>query len=44
MTKWEKLGKFIGYLLATTMAICAEVIVVAFTLEIVWLILFQGLL
>lgn len=44
MTAWEKFGTFIGHVIAATMAICAEVLIVVFTLKLVWFILFRILL
>lgn len=38
---WEKFGTFLGHLLALTMAICAWLIIIAFTLKVVWLVLFR---
>ena len=41
---WDKIGTFLGHLLAATAAICAWLIIIAFTLKVVWLILFRVLL
>lgn len=44
MTKWEKFGKFLGYLLAATISICAELLIIVFTLKLIWFVLFRILL
>ena len=41
---WDKIGTFLGRLLAATAAICAWLIIIAFTLKIIWLILFRIML
>ena len=41
---WDKIGTFLGHLLAATAAICAWLIIIAFTLRIIWFILFGILL
>ena len=41
MTKWEKLGEFLGHLLAATMSICAELLIIVFTLKLIWFTVFR---
>lgn len=41
---WDKFGTFLGHLLAATAAICAWLLIIVFTLKLIWLILFQILL
>lgn len=38
---WEKFGTFLGHLLAATATICAWLIIIAFTLKVIWLVLFR---
>ncbi len=40
---WEKIGHMLGHILATTMVICAWLIVIAFTLKCLWFIAFRFL-
>ena len=44
MSMYEKIGKFIGCVLAVTIAACAWLIIIAFTLKCLWFILFRILL
>lgn len=44
MSMYEKIGKFIGVVLAVTISVCAWLIIVAFTLKCLWFILFRILL
>ena len=44
MSTSEKIGKFIGGVLAVTISVCAWLIIVAFTLKCLWFILFRILL
>lgn len=44
MSMCEKIGKFIGGVLAVTISVCAWLIIVAFTLKCLWFILFRILL
>ena len=39
-----RIGDIMGQVLATTMVICAWLIVIAFTLKVIWFILFRILL
>lgn len=41
---WEKFGTFLGHLLAATITICAWLLIVVFTLKLIWFILFRILL
>ena len=41
---WEKFGTFLGHLLAATVTICAWLLIIVFTLKVVWLILFRIML
>ena len=41
---WEKFGTFLGHLLAATVAICAWLLIIVFTLKLIWFILFRILL
>ena len=41
---WEKFGTFLGHLLAATVTICAWLLIIVFTLKIIWFTLFQILL
>lgn len=41
---WEKIGHMLGHILAATLVICAWLIIIAFTLKVVWFILFRILL
>ena len=41
---WDKIGTFFGRMLALTMAICAWLIIIVFTLKVIWFILFRILL
>ena len=43
MTKWKKVGHFLGHMLALTMTVCAWLIIVLFTLKCVWFIVFRFL-
>ena len=43
MTTYEKIGKFIGGILAVTITVCAWVLIIAFTLKCLWFILFRFL-
>ena len=38
---WEKFGTFLGYLLAATVSICAWLLIIVFTLKLIWFILFR---
>ena len=38
---WDKIGTFFGRMLALTMVICAWLIIIAFTLKVIWFILFR---
>lgn len=44
MTMYEKIGKLIGGVLAVTISVCAWLIIIAFTLKVIWFILFRILL
>lgn len=44
MSMYEKIGKFIGGVLAVTITVCAWLIIIAFTLKVIWFILFRILL
>ena len=39
-----KIGHMLGYILAATLVICAWLIIIAFTLKVIWFILFRILL
>lgn len=41
---WHKLGVFFGRVLATTMVICSWLVIIAFTLKLLWFIWFRILL
>jgi len=41
---WEKIGHMLGHILAATLVICAWLIIIAFTLKVIWFILFRMLL
>ena len=41
---WDKIGTFFGRMLAMTMVICAWLIIIVFTLKLIWFILFRILL
>lgn len=41
---WEKIGHTLGYILAATLVICAWLIIIVFTLKVIWFILFRILL
>ena len=41
---WEKFGTFLGHLLAVTVVICAWLLIIVFTLKLIWFILFRILL
>ena len=41
---WDKIGTFLGRMLAMTMVICAWLIIIVFTLKVIWFILFRILL
>ena len=41
---WEKIGRMLGHILAATLVICAWLIIIAFTLKVIWFILFRILL
>lgn len=41
---WEKVGHMLGHILAATLAICAWLIIIVFTLKVIWFILFRILL
>ena len=43
MSMYEKIGKFIGGVLAVTIAACAWLIIIAFTLKCLWFIIFRFL-
>ena len=43
MSMYEKNGKFIGGVLAVTIAACAWLIIIAFTLKCLWFIIFRFL-
>lgn len=43
-TIWEKIGHALGHILAATLCICAWLIIIAFTLKVIWFILFRILL
>lgn len=44
MSMYEKIGKFIGGVLAVTITACAWLIIIVFTLKVIWFILFRILL
>ena len=44
MTTWNKIGRIMGYIFAMTMTVCAWLILIVFTLKILWFILFRILL
>ncbi len=41
---WEKLGRFFGHVLSATIIICAWLLIIMFTLKLIWFILFRILL
>ena len=41
---WEKLGRFFGHVIAGTLVVCAWLLIVVFTLKLIWFILFRILL
>lgn len=41
---WEKIVHMLGYILAATLVICAWLIIIVFTLKVIWFILFRILL
>ena len=41
---WEKFGTFLGHLLAATVSICVWLLIIVFTLKLIWFILFRILL
>lgn len=41
---WEKLGQFFGHVIAATIVVCAWLLIVVFTLKLIWFILFRILL
>ena len=41
---WEKFDTFLGHLLAATVTICAWLLIIVFTLKLIWFILFRILL
>ena len=41
---WEKIGHMLGHILAVTLVICAWLIIIVFTLKVIWFILFRILL
>lgn len=41
---WDKIGQALGYILAVTLCICAWLIIVIFTLKLIWFILFRILM
>ena len=41
---WDKIGTFLGHLLAATVTICAWLLIIVFTLKLIWFILFRILL
>ena len=41
---WEKLGRFFGHVIAVTLVVCAWLLIVVFTLKLIWFILFRILL
>ena len=41
---WEKIGHMLGHILAATLVICAWLIIIVFTLKVIWFILFRILL
>lgn len=41
MSMYEKIGKFIGCVLAVTITVCAWLIIIAFTLKCLWFIIFR---
>lgn len=43
MSMYEKIGKFIGCVLAVTITACAWLIIIAFTLKCLWFIIFRFL-
>ena len=38
---WDKIGTFLGRMLAMTMVISAWLIIIVFTLKVIWFILFR---
>lgn len=41
---WEKIGHMLGHILAAMLVICTWLIIIAFTLKVIWFILFRILL
>lgn len=41
---WERIGHMLGHILAVTLVICAWLIIIVFTLKVIWFILFRILL
>ena len=41
---WEKIGHMLGHILAVTLVVCAWLIIIVFTLKVIWFILFRILL
>lgn len=41
---WDKIGTFFGHVLALTIVICAWLIIIVFTLKVIWFTLFRILL
>lgn len=41
---WEKFGTFLGHLLGATVTICAWLLIIVFTLKLIWFILFRIML
>lgn len=41
---WDKIGTFFGHVLAGTIAVCAWLLIIVFTLKLIWFILFRILL
>jgi len=41
---WEKIGHMLGHILAATLVVCAWLIIIVFTLKVIWFILFRILL
>ena len=38
---WDRIGTFFGRILAMTMVICACLLIIVFTLKLIWFILFR---
>ena len=41
---WDKIGTFLGHMLAMTIVICAWLIIIVVTLKVIWFTLFRILL